>query len=47
MIVVRFGFSNYIYNRRDLLVENGEGKRIIMFEYVRGALMASVRGFRL
>lgn len=47
MIVVRFGFANYVYNRRDLLVENGGGKNVIMFEYVRGALMVFVRGFRL
>lgn len=47
MILVRFGFANYFYNRRNLLVENGEVKSVMMFEYVRGALMVSVRGFRL
>lgn len=41
MIVVRFRFANYIYNRRDLVVENGEGKS------ARGTLIVSVRGFRL
>lgn len=47
MIVVRFGFAKYVYNRRDLLVGNRGGKNVIMFEYVRGALMVFVRGFRL
>lgn len=47
MIVVRFRFANYIYNRRDLVVENGEGKSVMMFEYARGTLIVSVRGFRL